>query len=205
MLERGRRPYDAVVRTDEELMAAYVAGDAQAFREIFQRYAPVLTRMLARKLRAPELANDLVQQTFLQLHRARLDFDPERRFKPWIFTIALNLQREYFRASGRRPETSLEPERAAEIPSEERNVARWEAGRDLALGLARIRPEQREVIELHWFDGLTFVEVGQCLGVSTNAVKVRAHRGYAALRQVLAGDEVSTESEAGNREGASGI
>ena len=88
-------------------MAAYIAGDAAAFRELFARYSPVLYRMMLRDLRRPEEARDLVQQTFLHLHRARNDFDGRLRFRPWIFTIALNLKREHFRRVRRRPEAPL--------------------------------------------------------------------------------------------------
>ena len=94
--------YIAPVPSDEELMAAYIAGDRAAFRELFQRYAPLLERAMARDLRSTEEANDLVQQTFLHLHRSRLDFEPGRKLKPWIFTITLNLKREFFRRSKRR-------------------------------------------------------------------------------------------------------
>src|SRR5690349_7102953 len=95
-------------RSDEELMAAYVAGDRAAFRELFERHSPVLLRVTRRQLPTREEANDLLQQTFLQLHRARLDFDPTQRFKPWFFRIALNLKREHFRRLRRRPEDILD-------------------------------------------------------------------------------------------------
>lgn len=172
-------------------MVAYAGGDSAAFRELFQRYAPVLLGLLARQLRARDEANDLLQQTFLQLHRARFDFDPGQRFKPWIFTIALNLKREYFRRARRRPESSLDDERMAEPSVEARGAMRWEAHRDLVRGLDKVRPDQREVIELHWFAGLSFSEIGECLGLTANAVKVRAHRGYTALRAALGPDAAS--------------
>ena len=74
-------------------MEAYVAGDAAAFRLIFERYAPLLMRTMLRELYVREEANDLVQQTFLQLHRARADFDAGQKLKPCIFTLAINLTR----------------------------------------------------------------------------------------------------------------
>ncbi len=185
-------------------MTAYAAGDAPAFRELFQRYAPMLERMLLRQLRARSEADDLLQQTFLQVHRARLDFDPKQRFRPWIFTIALNLKREHFRRTKRRPQASLDTDVNIEPSVEARGAQRWDAQKDLSRALARIRPEQREVIELHWFAGLGFAEVGECLGLSTNAVKVRAHRGYVALREIL-GDSALPEPEAGNPRKGDGI
>jgi RNA polymerase sigma-70 factor (ECF subfamily) len=193
------------VRSDEELMIAYGRGDAAAFRELFSRYAPLLLRMLLRQLRVREEANDFLQQTFLQLHRARLDFDTNQRFRPWIFTIALNLKREHFRRVRRRPEAPLDDALAAELGVEGRGTQRWEARRDLIHGLSKLRPEQREVIELHWFEGLSFPEIGECLGVSTNAVKVRAHRGYVTLRERLGDVLPPLTEESSNRAGPAGI
>src|SRR5438128_1919265 len=95
------------MRSDEELMRAYVSGDSAAFRELFERYGPVLLRVMRHQLRRPEEARDLVQQTFLQLHRSRLDFREGAQLRPWLFTIAMNLKREYFRRAGRRPESEL--------------------------------------------------------------------------------------------------
>jgi RNA polymerase sigma-70 factor (ECF subfamily) len=195
-------------RSDEQLMSAYVAGDAAAFRVIFERYAPLLLRAMLRELHAREEAHDLVQQTFLQLHRARRDFDAAQKLKPWVFTIAMNLKREYFRRKKRRPESSLEAELGAEPAVAARGAAQVEARRALTKALAELPPDQREVIELHWFDELEFPEVAQVVGASVSAVKVRAHRGYVRLRHAL-GDAPLSDLEpgrsSGNRDPAAGI
>jgi len=174
------------VRPDEELMAAYCAGDAQAFRALFDRYAPRLLRVMQRQVRSESDARDLVQQTFLQLHRARHDFRQDSNLRPWLFTIALNLKREYFRRRGRRPEAPLlldgrsDPQTAAHDP------VREERARQVREAIAALPSAQREVIELHWLEGLPFQEVAQIVGASLTAVKVRAHRGYERLRTELA-------------------
>jgi RNA polymerase sigma factor (sigma-70 family) len=186
-------------RSDEQLMTAYVAGDSAAFRVIFERYAPLLLRAMLRELYVREEASDLVQQTFLQLHRARADFDASQKLKPWVFTIAMNLKREYFRRKKRRPERSLDGEALSEPAVGALGADRVEAQRTLARVLATLPADQREVIELHWFDGLEFPEVAQVVGASVNAVKVRAHRGYVRLRAALGDDAVLPP--AGNREG----
>jgi len=189
------------VRTDEELMLAYARGEAAAFKELFQRYGPKLERLMLRELYAREEARDLVQQTFLQLHRARLDFDPAQRFKPWLYTIALNLKREHFRRRRRRPEVLGDV--ADERPAPEGGHDALEANRSLAWALARIPEENRSVIELHWFEGLSFAEAAKCLGIGAVAAKVRAHRGYQRLRKLL-GDDLAL-AETGNRGEGSGI
>lgn len=181
-------------------MIAYVAGDAAAFRVIFERYAPVLLRAMLRELYVREEANDLVQQTFLQLHRARRDFDTGQKLKPWLFTIAMNLKREYFRRKKRRPERSLEVESGLEPAVAARGAEQVEARRTLARALAELPGDQREVIELHWFDGLEFPEVAEVVGASVSAVKVRAHRGYVRLRQTL-GETQLPEREPGGSSG----
>jgi RNA polymerase sigma factor (sigma-70 family) len=196
-------------------MAAYVAGDAKAFRVIFERYAPLLMRTMLRELYVREEANDLVQQTFLQLHRARADFDAGQKLKPWVFTIALNLKREYFRRKKRRPERSLDAEAVLEPAVGALGAARVDARRTLARVMGEIPADQREVIELHWFDGLEFPEVALVVGASVSAVKVRAHRGYARLRQALGDDAdlppadggATSEAgkQAGNRERAGSV
>jgi RNA polymerase sigma factor (sigma-70 family) len=173
------------VRTDEELMAAYVAGDKGAFRTLFERHAPALERVMQRDLAEREEARDLVQQAFLQLHRARLDFDPKQRLKPWLYTIALNLKREHFRKRRRRPE-SPDSDQADRQPTPPRGQEQTEARRSVTWALERIPTEQREVIELHWLAGLSFPELAESMGISVAAAKVRAHRGYLRLRELLA-------------------
>ena len=170
-------------RSDEDLMASYAAGDEVALDELFSRYAPVLLRVLQRQVAGREEAEDLVQQTFLQLHRARYDFDSARKFRPWVFTIALNLRREHSRRVRRRAEWPLE--HAPDLASEPHQRARADAARDLERALATLPAEQREIIELHWLEGLSFQEVAEVLGTTRGAAKVRAHRGYALLREAL--------------------
>lgn len=173
------------MKSDEELMAAYAAGDEQAFHELFQRYAPVLLRVMARQLDAPVEAHDLVQQTFLQLHRARHDFRPDAKLRPWLFTIALNLKREHFRRLRRHREAALTLDGPGEPSVAPRGAETSDARQALSRALPRLPADQREVIELHWFDGLSFAEVSEILGVGLSAVKVRAHRGYRRLRQLI--------------------
>lgn len=164
-------------------MAAYVGGDSSAFTELFARYGPRLTRLFTRDLGRSEEAHDLVQQTFLQLHRARRDFKLGAALRPWLFTIALNLKRQYFRRQSRRPNVPL---------ADEESVVSTAAGPEEKLGDAQLRraldglsENQRDVIVLHWFEGLSFKEVARVVGASESAVKVRAHRGYQKLREIV--------------------
>ena len=169
-------------------MLAYRSGDRAAFRVLFERHAPRLQSLCLRRGLDRAEAEDLVQQTFLNLHRARFDFREDARLRPWLYTIAFNLLRQRVRRSSRRPVTSLEFEPAATRGDPERARHREEIRR----GLDQLPHGQRDAIVLHWFGGLTFEEVGQVVGAKTSAVKVRAHRGYAKLREILS-DELVTQ------------
>ncbi len=182
--------------TDEELFAAYVAGDRQAFRLLFDRYSGPLTRLMRQQVRDAQDASELVQQTFLQLHRARRDFRAGARVKPWLYTIALNLRRGYFRQKGRRPETPLDLAHHPLPTVAPVDVTRSETARRVREALADLKAPQREVIELHWFEELSFPEVAQVLGANINTVKVRAHRGYKALRATFEAEEAQNEPRA---------
>ena len=171
--------------TDEELMARYVAGESDAFRELFERYGPRLAGLFRRQIPRDADVQDLVQQTFLQLHRARNDFRAGSPLRPWLYTIALNLKRRYFRDYARKPAASLEVDPAAEKIEASAGLVRGEQAARVHAALAELAPAQREVIELHWFEGLPFAEVAHTVGASLSAVKVRAHRGYKKLREHL--------------------
>lgn len=176
--------------TDEELMRRYVtAGDASAFEALFSRYASRLHGLFLRSAGTRDLAADLVQKTFLHVHRARNDFQLGRPFRPWIYTIALNVRREAARKRARSREVAVstddlrEPSVAPEASSAtDRLVQR---------ALTQLNEGQREVILLHWYEGLSFPEIAEMLNASVSAVKVRAHRGYGELRRILGEDGLS--------------
>jgi RNA polymerase sigma factor (sigma-70 family) len=172
--------------SDEDLMEGYKAGDRAAFGEIFRRYAPLLLRVMQQQLGRREDANDLVQQTFLQLHRSKHDFRPGSLLRPWLLTIAMNLRHRHFRRLGRHPEMPLELDLLEELHTGTRVPDAADAGCDVRALLAGLPAEQREVIILHWLEGLPFNEVALVVGVSLSAVKVRAHRGYVAIRKLFA-------------------
>lgn len=166
-------------------MAAYCAGDKRAFRELFGRYSSMLLSMHMRGMRSQKDASDLVQKTFLQLHRVKDSFQQGRSLRPWLMTIGLNVKRQHLRTIKRRPEDVLELDGRsdpAQAPYDPEVRERREA---VHMALQRLPDKQREVIELHWLSGLSMAEVAEVLGASKSAVKVRAHRGYEQLRQIL--------------------
>lgn len=174
--------------TDEELMDAYVDGDEAAFRLLFERYAPILLRLTRRHLRDDELAQEIVQQTFFRLHGARNDFRRGSKLRPWVMTIAMNLVREHWRRKKRRKMTDLEIDTQAAPEADHMPMELRQRSELLHVALGKLPTSQREVVELHWFQERPYAEVAQIVGTSEGAVRVRAHRAYVTLKQLLASE-----------------
>src|ERR1043165_9090177 len=101
--QRANRLVEAVVdqRSDEYLLDSYLRGDRAAFTTLMGRYSNELLHFLTRFLGSRAAADDVFQETFLQIHLSADTFDSERRFKPWLFTIAANKARDYHRKHSR--------------------------------------------------------------------------------------------------------
>jgi RNA polymerase sigma-70 factor (ECF subfamily) len=172
-------------RTDEALMRAYVDGDHAAFRLLFERYGPMLVRLVSRHLRSDELAREVVQQTFFQLHAARHDFRSDAKLRPWVFTIAMNLVREHYRRASRRKELALDEARLVARERERTPLVGRVRATLLRAAMAQLPDGQREVVVLHFFEERPFAEVAEIVGSTEGAVRVRAHRAYKRLKELL--------------------
>ena len=98
------------IRADEELLVAHLDGDGSAFPELMDRYKNELLHFLIRFVGSKAAAEDVFQETFLQIHISGATFDPKRRFKPWLFTIAANKGRDWHRKHSKRTVMSLSQE-----------------------------------------------------------------------------------------------
>ena len=93
--------------TDEQLLAFFINGDESAFAQLVKRYEKELYNFLLRFLGQPSLAEDIFQETFLQVHLSAHSFVTTRRFRPWLYTIASNKARDLLRSRARRPAGQL--------------------------------------------------------------------------------------------------
>ena len=174
--------------TDEELMSAYVAGNARAFEGLFARLAPRVHAFFLRSFRNEAVADDLLQVTFMKVHRARAQYRPELKLMPWLFAVAARVRLDELRRQLRLPEDADEEvvaradERAPREPPQSTELK--EAVR---AALDALPESQRTVIHLHRYEGMTFPEISRVLGTTPGAVKLRAFRGYETLRERLKG------------------
>lgn len=175
--------------TDEQLMSAYARGDRAAFTALFRRWAPRLHGFFLRSLREQATADDLLQVTFLKVHRARATFQPLRQLRSWIYAIAVRELREELRRRRHTPLASKEQQDREDhgiVDDVHRNLEGRRRATSVREAIDRLPESQRAVLYLHRYEEMTFVEIAQALGTTEGAVKLRAFRAYETLRRDLA-------------------
>lgn len=196
------------------LMEAYVDGDDHAFVALHAALEPRLRSRLSRLVRDTAVVDDLVQLTFLRAHAARDRFAslPERADRAvegWYLAIARNVALDHLRHSyrrDRRHETLIAkgdvsgmgvPE--AEPNAEEARMS-FERGDEVArrvrAAIEQLPPGQREVVKMHKLRGMSMADIGDRLGVRPGALRVRAHRAYKALANILLPADVAASPAA---------
>jgi RNA polymerase sigma-70 factor (ECF subfamily) len=167
-------------------MASAQSGDAEAYHRLLEDILPGVRRQVGARLGDPEAREDVVQNALLSIHRARHTYRPERPFGPWMRTIVRNAVVDSLRERGRRiaREAPLEhPESVAAPPEAGRSA---ELSPRLQRALRDLPDKQRQAVELIQVEGLSVAEAALRANVTPGALKVRAHRGYRALRERLA-------------------
>lgn len=167
-------------------MASFCQGDAQAFDALFGRYQRPVYAFLVR-LVGSRTAEDLTQATFLSVVRARGRFRKDARFRPWLYAIATNAARDFLRRS--KAERLTTQGNAPLDTAAESTAEAFDPGLHQAVhqALQQLPEGQRLAITLHRFQDLSFAEIAEALDLTESAVKVRAHRGYERLRELLRG------------------
>jgi RNA polymerase sigma-70 factor (ECF subfamily) len=179
---------------EKDLMQRYCDGDAGAFRELYALVAPRLLGYLLKMARERAVADDLLQQTFMKVHRARAAYVRGADPLPWIYSIAHRTFIDEARKRKRAVVRVADAEELPEVPAgltgesaDQRDDGRADPELVTAAldALAELPDQQREAVVLTKLDGKTVAEAAAIAGTTTGAMKVRAHRGYEALRKLL--------------------
>lgn len=185
-----------------ELMRAVASQDRNAFKILYERYAPRLGSYLLKLLKRPELVDEAVNDVMLAVWQNADRFDPAQgRLLTWLFGIAHHKGLKALRRVGRsRSEVSFNalspPGNDLEEPKEallavephhpECTVMGWELGRALAWALDRLSPEHRAVIELTFGEERSYLEIAGIMGCPVNTVKTRMFHARKKLAHLLA-------------------
>ena len=164
-------------------MAAYQAGDFAAARALIVRLSPQLHRFFDARSANRADADDMLQDAWLRIHRARHTYRPGQPLMPWIYAIARRVRIDHYRKSIRtiRPERLWE-QLSDEVPTSAPEVSHTEALEEL---LAPLSESQREVLEMLKVEGMSLEEVARATSSSVGSVKQKVHRAYEKLRQSM--------------------
>lgn len=180
---------------DVQRMLRLRMGDAAAFDELLDLHRRPVVRLIYRMTQNSAVAEELAQEVFLRVYRARERYEPAASFKTWIYRIAVNRTRNWIRDTSEQSwrEESLERERSDEMPrqfvdptpSPELLLLNADGGRRLKELLTILPDRQRDAVLLHKFEDLSYSEIAVVLGCSVPALKSLLFRAYATLRQRL--------------------
>lgn len=178
---------------DRRLMRAFCDGNESAFDVLFRRWSGRVLRFLERMVREPAVAEELLQETFLRVHRARGTWEPSARFSTWLYTIATNaalneLRRPFRRSVHESTEAGREGaglEIAAEAPAVDEVAHARRLGGEVERALAALPERQRAALWLTAVEGLSYAEVAASLETSPQSVKALVHRGRSTLAEQL--------------------
>ncbi|MFB3893129.1 MAG: RNA polymerase sigma factor [Phycisphaerae bacterium] len=174
---------------DTELLRRHIAGDAHAFAALIHRYRKELFSFLVRFTGDVELAEDVFQEAFLQLHISAGSFDQERRLKPWLFTIAANKARDAMRSKWRKQAAPLDATVAgaedeqtsyaslmpSSIPSPDDYLLNIETRQAVQNIVNKMPDNLRVVLLLSYFHDFSYKDIAEMLNVPLGTVKSRLH------------------------------
>jgi len=180
-------------------MVACSQGDAAALDELYRRYRGPVFGFAYRYLGDADLAQDMLQETFLRVHRSRHQYQPSSRFSSWLFRIARNLcideKRRYWNRQVLAESEMAGADAGSEAdilgsfadggPTAAEQFKEREVSERIREAIERLSEEQKEVMLLSRYQGLTYRQIAEVLGISTESVKQRAYRAHVRLRELL--------------------
>ena len=168
------------------LMAEYQAGSVEAFDRLHDALAPALKTYLTSLTRDATRADDLLQETFLQIHRARASHAPGEPVRPWVFAIAKRVFLMYVRGAKRR-ERHEQHEQREPLSSEAapETTDRIHARRRIESVLRQVPADRRRAFLMHHLFGFSFKEIAEKLGIKPGAAKLRSSRAASFMRSLL--------------------
>ena len=176
---------------DADLMRTLAEGDDLALNCLMDAWSQPLISYLMRLTGSHATSCDLAQESFVRVHRHRLEYRTSQKFSTWLFAIATNLARNHARWRSRHPEILTEPENLRELPvaitsaSPDEQAAANEHLAALQKAIGELPHDMREVLILSTWHGLSHAEIAGVQDTTEKAVEVRLYRARKLLREML--------------------
>lgn len=165
---------------DAEVLGRFRAGDEEAVKAVYNRFSGAVYALSLAILRDPGRAADATQQTFIKAWRSASSYDPGREFAPWIYSIARRTAIDIYRKERRRI-----PSDKVDAISEGTSMERvWEVFQ-VRVAVDQLTDEERQVVAMSHFQGLTHTEIAKRLDIPLGTVKSRSHRAHRHLVELL--------------------
>ncbi|HVB36523.1 MAG TPA: RNA polymerase sigma factor [Candidatus Acidoferrales bacterium] len=185
-----------MARSDVQLMLDVKAGDDVSFELLLHKYRTPLVNFLCRMVKDQAAAEDLAQEVFFRVYRARKEYSPSAKFTTWLFRIATNLALNAIR-DGRYRQMQIsidapgdEDGPAFQLPAREARaddrLIERERNRMIRGAILTLPEKQRAAVVLHKYHDMDYAEIGKILGCSESALKSLLFRAYETLRVQLA-------------------
>ncbi len=174
--------------SDNHIMTQVKDGDTRGLGILFERYHRLLFSFFYRKNQNTAVSEDLVQNVFERILRYKHRYRGEGEFKAWMFQIARNVNYDQTRKKGNRPKEKIEDwqdQLVDHTPNQHAQLMKQEEMAALQRALQRLDPDKREVIILSKLQGLKYKRIGELLGCSEGAVKVKVFRALQALKKEM--------------------
>ncbi len=174
---------------DGDVLARLQRRDSRALAELYDRYGGMIYRLVLRIVRDSGIAEDLVQETFLRAWNRASAFDAERGAAgPWLLAIARNRALDYLRAQSRRCSYTLElneTEHPAQFVDFAAEALNFDLARQVKRAMDELSTEQRQAIQLAYFEGLTQTEIAERMGQPLGTVKTWMRRAMLRMRETM--------------------
>ena len=178
---------------ENAIISSILAGDVDAFAVLVKRYQKPIFNLMLRITSCEEDAFDLTQATFIRAYEKLDRFKPSGRFFPWLYTIGMNLGRDFLRKRktvGTKAEELYESQKSLSIESDQGESLINRLDAELVKeAIKELSLDYREAIILRFHEGMSMSEVALALGISVSGAKMRVHRGLLKLRTLLTAGE----------------
>jgi RNA polymerase sigma-70 factor, ECF subfamily len=182
--------------TDEAIFARYIEGDKAAFEELVERYYKQIYRFLVRFTGRPHLAEDLIQDVFMKVYRSAHTFDPAKKFRPWLYSIAGNRARDALRSAGRSEKQIFFKNSGDEEPVSLENMVpgipsapdtqliAQETTEKVKEALQEMPETLRAILILAYYDQMPYKDIADALEIPLGTVKSRLHKAVNTFGQI---------------------